>query len=103
MCVSMDDGEKVFQTIKTAFEKGQNVILSFQDVRDITSLFLNTAIGQLYDGTFSEDFIKLHISVEKGTADPNDLALLKRVVERAKRYYKDPKPYDDAIQEFIEE
>lgn len=40
---------------------------------------------------------------EKGTADPNDLALLKRVVERAKRYYKNPKSYDDAIKEFIED
>ena len=32
---------------------------------------------------------------------PDDIALLKRVVETAKEYFKDPKRFDKAVQEVI--
>jgi hypothetical protein len=34
---------------------------------------------------------------------PDDLALLKRVVETAKQYFKDPKRFNKAVKEAIED
>ena len=67
----------------------------------ITSAFLNTAIGQLY-GKYSEEQIKAGL-LPPGDMDKDDLLLLKRVVERAKEYFKDAQRYDKDRQEILED
>jgi hypothetical protein len=86
-CVEADDGQKVYDQIQKALEKGKKVKLSFQNVEMLTSAFLNTAIGQLYRD-FDEGFIKAHLTVEQ--LAPEDQTLLKRVTSTAKLFYKDP-------------
>lgn len=87
ICVSADDGNKVYNRIKDILSKKKKVILSFLNVTMLTSAFLNTAIGQLY-GQFSKEEIKLYFSVTD--LSKLDLTLLKRVVDNAKNYYDNP-------------
>ncbi len=96
ICVSPDDGEKIFQAIRLALEEGKAVEISFEGVEDLTSLFLNTAIGQLY-GEFDEEFLKSRLSVIN--AADADLVTLKRSVDRAKEYYKDPERFHSVMNE----
>jgi len=71
-------------------------VLSFHNVSTLTSAFLNAAIGQLY-GEFSEEQIRALLKVQDMQSD--DLALLKRVVETAKEYFKDPQKFDQAVRD----
>jgi hypothetical protein len=59
----------------------------------LISVFLNVAIGQLY-GSFSEDIVRSQLKVEGLSSD--DMELLKRVVDNAKKYYSNKDSYDDA-------
>lgn len=56
------------------------------------------AIGQLY-GEFSEEQIREYLSVTE--MDNDDLGLLKRVVDTAKRYFKDPQRFNAARNEIL--
>lgn len=96
LCVASSEGQKVYDRLAIALKEGQKVTLSFHNITALTSAFLNAAIGQLY-GTFSEEQIRSLVNVQD--MQPDDLALLKRVVETAKLYFKDPKKFDQAVQE----
>ena len=96
LCVASSDGQRVYERIAAALREGRNVTLSFHNVTTLTSAFLNAAIGQLY-GTFSEEQIRSLLNVQDMQAD--DLALLKRVVETAKQYFRDPQKFDRAVRE----
>lgn len=96
LCISSDDGEKVYKEIVKALKDGQKVALSFEDA-EVISAFLHVAVGQLYNGQFTEEFISSHIKPVNATQE--DLHLLKRVVERAKEFYKDPERFKNANKE----
>lgn len=98
-CVASGDGQKVFERLNTAFEAERNVVLSFQNVTTLTSAFLNAAIGQLY-GKYAEDVIRSLLKVEEAKQD--DLALLKRVVDNAKLYFKDPERFNQIVEDMQE-
>ncbi|MBW2595185.1 MAG: STAS-like domain-containing protein [Deltaproteobacteria bacterium] len=100
LCVASSDGQKVYDRIMTALSKKRNVALSFGNITALTSAFLNAAIGQLY-GTFSEEEIRSLLNVRDMQQD--DIALLKRVVETAKQYFKDPQKFDRAVRETMED
>lgn len=95
-CIEAEEGEKVYKLIKRSFDEKKKVVASFMNVELLTTAFLNTAIGQLYRD-FSEEYIRENLAVENMTA--SGAASLKRVVETAKLYYKDP----DALQRSINE
>ncbi len=96
LCVASGDGQKVYERLAAALHKGRSVTLSFHNVTTLTSAFLNAAIGQLY-GVFSEEHIRSLLKVQD--MPPDDLALLKRVVETAKQYFKDPQRFDQAVRD----
>lgn len=98
LCVASDDGQKVYARLSAALEKNRRVALSFHNVTTLTSAFLNAAVGQLY-GTFSEGQIRALLQVED--AEQDDLALLKRVVDNAKLYFKDPQRFNQAVREVM--
>ncbi len=100
LCVASTDGEKVHERVAAALKEDKSVVLSFHNVSILTSAFLNAAVGQLY-GEFSEEQIRALLTVEN--MEPDDLALLKRVVETAKEYFKNPQKFDQAIRETLEE
>lgn len=100
LCVASSDGERVYERLALALKKNRNVALSFNNVHILTAAFLNAAIGQLY-GVFQED--KIRTSVEVQEMQPEDLALLKRVVDNAKEYFKDPQRFERALHDALEE
>lgn len=100
-CVDAEDGQKLFSVISKSIGEGKNeVTLSFEGIELITSAFLNTAIGQLYRD-FSEETIKSNLKVEGMSQE--DLGLLKRVVDTAKIYYKDPDRMERSLREVLGE
>ena len=98
LCVASDDGQRVHDRVAAALKEGSDVTVSFLNVSSLTSAFLNAAIGQLY-GSFTENEIRSKLKVKD--MEPDDLALLKRVVETAKQYFKDPKRFNNAVEEVI--
>lgn len=93
LCVASDDGQRLYDRIAAALKQETSITLSFRNITSLTSAFLNAAIGQLY-GTFSETLIRAKLKVSD--MQPDDLALLKRVVDTAKDYFKDPDRYKRA-------
>jgi len=100
LCVASNDGQKVYERLAVTIGEGRSVTLSFRNVDTLTSAFLNAAIGQLY-GKFSEEDIRASIQVED--MEPEDIELLRRVVGTAKQYFKDPRRFDQAVREIMED
>ena len=99
LCVEADDGKKVAGIISEFIRQKKHITLSFLNVTMLTSAFLNTAIGLLYRD-FQETDVKEYLSVED--LQPADRVLLKRVIETAKLYYKDPKRMEESVKEIME-
>jgi len=97
-CVEAEDGQKVFEMIKKALAENRKVTLSFLNVEMLTTAFLNTAVGQLYRD-FPEDEIRENLKVEN--ISQSGLVSLKRVVDRAKLYYKDPEAMQRSINDIM--
>jgi hypothetical protein len=93
LCVAVADGQRVFDQISQAMSNGHPVTLTFKNVQTLTSAFLNAAIGQLYS-RYSDDQIKALLNVED--LDKDDDNLLRRVVDTAKEYFKDPTKFRDS-------
>ena len=90
LCVSSADGQLVYDKLVPLLRDGRKVAISFAQVETLISAFLNTAIGQIY-GEFSEERVRELLSVRDML--PEDVALLKRVVENAKAYFRDPERF----------
>jgi hypothetical protein len=98
--VEAEDGQKVYELIRKAIDGGHKVILSFLNIEMLTTAFLNTAIGQLYKD-YSEERIKTHLQVTD-ISDSGKVAL-KRVVDTAKLFYKDPDALKRSIDDIIDD
>jgi hypothetical protein len=98
LCVSAEDGQRVYDQIAPLLRNGQKVVISFEQVKTMISLFLNAAIGQLY-GEFTEERIRELLSVQEMNQD--DLGVLKRVVDNAKRYFANRSAADKAWKEEV--
>jgi hypothetical protein len=99
-CVEAEDGQKVYDLIKKALDEKLNVTLSFLNVQMLTTAFLNTAVGQLYKD-YTEEFVRSFVKVVD--ISESGLISLKRVVDTAKRYYKDPEAMQRSINEILED
>jgi len=91
LCISADDGQKIFEQIESLLKAGNRVVISFENVTMIVSLFLNVAIGQLYS-SFTDEEVRSNVSVD-GLAN-DDVELLRKVVINAKKYYANLRQYD---------
>ncbi|MDE0041845.1 MAG: STAS-like domain-containing protein [Candidatus Poribacteria bacterium] len=99
-CVASSDGQKICDHLTAALKADRSIALSFRNVSTLTAVFLNAAIGQLY-GIFSEEQIRSRLKVVDVEQDGS--ALLNRVVETAKLYFKDPQRFDQVVQEIMED
>lgn len=94
LCVATSDGQKVYDRLAAALKADRDVAVSFHNVTALTAAFLNTAIGQLY-GIFSQEQIRSRLKVKD--IEQEDLALLKRVVDNAKLYFKEPQRFNQVM------
>lgn len=95
-CVDVDDGKLLYDLLNDKFKAEQVIALDFQNIEMITPTFLNIAIGQLYRN-FTAEFIRAHLTVVNML--PEDMALLKRVVDTAKLFYSDHERLQNSINE----
>lgn len=84
-CISAEHGQRVYENIATLMLVGNRILLNFDQVEIVTPTFLNASVGQLYD-KFSSHRIRELVSVQGLATD--DLVLLKRIVDNAKRYFQ---------------
>jgi len=99
-CIEAEDGQKVYVQIKKALDEKRKVIISFLNIEMLTTAFLNTAIGHLYND-YPEEVIKENLSVEN--LSPSGIVSLKRVIETAKLYYKNPDAMQNSINDILGE
>ena len=100
LAVSADDGQLVHDKIAPLLREGHHVALCFEGLGTVISAFLNAAVGQLY-GEFPEEKIREQLSVRDISQE--DIGLLKRVVENAKAYFRDPERYRRAVEPLSED
>lgn len=81
-CLYAFEGESLFKDIRNALNKEQKVQLDFKDVIDLSSIFLNNAVGQFYY-YFDYKFLSENMLPPINTK-PEDLRMLKVVVDNAK-------------------
>lgn len=96
--VASEDGENLFERMDHALEKDMLVILDFINIELITSTFLNASVGQLYS-KYDSPFLKEHLRVENMPQE--DLEILKKVVDRAKEYFKNKEVMEQSINEVL--
>ncbi len=84
-CVAACDGQKVHDRIVVALCENKGVELSFVGASDITPVFLNSAVGQLY-GSFSAELIESNLFITNMLEE--DEIILKGVIKRAKTYFE---------------
>lgn len=99
--VSSEDGEMLYRQIIKGLKKEDIVILlNFANIDLITSTFLNAAIGQLYND-YDSPFLREKLKIKN--MPPEDVQLLKKVIERAKEYFKDKNKVDASIRDATED
>lgn len=87
-CVAAEDGQKVYENIKKELAEGHKVSLSFQSVRNISSVFIFSAIGQLHNGEFSESDLKNNLDIIDISQERHKL--IEKTAHRAKAYFENP-------------
>jgi Icc-related predicted phosphoesterase len=100
ICVEASDGEKIAEVVKSFINEKKGVVLDFLNIQMLTSAFLNTSIGVLY-GLYTEEEIKTYLKVKN--LQPADIVLLKRVVDTAKMYYKNPEHMEESVKKILDE
>lgn len=90
LCISSKDGQKVFDVLKSAISKGNEVCISFENIKSLGGAFLDTAIGQLYNGAIQEDIDDL---ISFANLPTGRRLIVNEAIRVAKEYYKDPDAY----------
>jgi len=94
-CVGSADGRRLQLSIKKALMQGKKVYISFRGITNISAAFLDEAIGQLYNGDLSYEIIKYNILLRD--ISPERIFLVRRAIEEAKEFFKDPMHFQTAI------
>lgn len=99
ICVTSEDGQKVYGVLYKEIGNGNRVALSFSGVTRMTTAFLNAAVGQLY-GELPEAEVRRHM-LPPVDSESWHLVRLKMVIDRAKQYFSDKDRYSTILSEAI--
>jgi hypothetical protein len=83
-CITLEDGQKVYDLIHPELSAGSAVELDFTNVTVFASPFFNSAIGRLLKDIKPDDLNRL---LKITSLVPAGLTVLKRVIENSKEYY----------------
>jgi hypothetical protein len=98
-CITVEDGEQVYQIIHPEIFNKHDVTLDFNGVEVFASPFFNAAIGQLLrDIQLEQIQTYLHIT---GLSDHGN-HILKRVLANAQKYYSNPH-FKNAVEKVLAE
>ena len=102
-CVTLDDGQKVYDQIHPELVAGHPVEVDFAGVSVFASPFFNAAFGRLLKDLTTEELNRL-LKVYNLTSVGKDV--LKLVIKDSTQYYSDPefrKTLDEILSEQAEE
>lgn len=88
-------GELIYNILQEEISSNKRVSLDFRGIEIMTSAFLNSAVGRLYSKYSSS---QLNSVLEIVNISNDDLQLLKKVIERAKEYFRDQKSFNDGLE-----
>jgi hypothetical protein len=97
LCITEEDGQRLYDLIHPLLKQNRRVELEVGGVTLFASPFFNAAIGSLLADIPSE---VLRERLVFHNLEPTDHALLKRVIENAKRIFSDP-DYRENIKRLI--
>lgn len=86
-CITMAQGETIYNKIHPVLKSGNSVSLNFLDVEVFASPFFNRAVGRLLQDISPVD-LNQHLKVTNLTS--TGLDILKKVIENSKKYYQNP-------------
>ena len=95
---SVEDGNRLFETIKQWVHKGVVVCLDFDGIEHCVTRFLNPAIGQLYS-VFDRDALNKFVTFEN--IRPSHIDKIKAVTSNAQNYYRDTAGYEKALEDIV--
>jgi hypothetical protein len=98
VAVSSDDGDIVYSHLEKCINEDCIAEIDFSDINILTTAFLNSAIGQLYNKFSSE---QLNNSLKLKNVADEDRILFKKVIERAKEYFANKKGFEDSANNAI--
>lgn len=96
-CITVEDGERIYQIIHPELSKEHDVTLDFTGVSVFASPFFNAAIGQLLRDV-PVQHLQSHLQFEG--LSPHGNHVLTRVIDNAKKYYTNPH-FRDSIEKVI--
>jgi hypothetical protein len=95
-CITLEDGQKLYDIIHPKLMAQQAVELDFSGVLIFASPFMNAAIGQLLRDIAPDDLNRLLI-INRQKITRVGLSILKVVINNAKAYYSDAS-YREAVE-----
>ena len=102
-CITIEDGEKVYDLIHPELKVCRPVELDFAGVEVFAAPFFDAAIGRLLENLAPENLNRL---LKVSNLVPEEVEALKLVIEDSARYYRDPifrQALDAVIMEQAEE
>lgn len=99
IAISPEKGELLFGYLFKQIRKNNSINLSFDGIEDLTTAFLNKAIGNLYNH-FSSEVLNKNLSIKD--LDDLDKYLLNKVISRAKIDINTDSQFTSEIDEVLE-
>jgi hypothetical protein len=102
-CITIEDGEKVYDLIHPELKACRPVELDFAGVEVFAAPFFDAAVGRLLEEFTPDDLNRL---LKVSNLVPEEVEALKLVIEDSARYYRDPlfrKALDEVMMEQAEE
>ena len=97
--MTYEDGEKLSQVFRPAFERGETIELDFAKTRIFVTAFFNASIGSLLEKASKE---QLRDRLKFKNLPAAGVEPLRHSIENAERYYKDP-GYKQALDKVLED
>ncbi len=102
-CITLDDGQEVYDLIYPELKSGRPVELDFSGVEVFASPFFNAAFGRLLKDLTPDDLNRL---LRVSNLAPVGMDVLKLVIKNSSQYYSDPnfrKILDEVLSEQAED
>lgn len=96
--LTQEQGDIIYNTIISSFEKNETIALDFTNVESMISPFLNNAIGQLY-GKYTSEQIKKNLELVNFPSNKN--STLNIVINNAKVFYANQKKFTQAVKDVL--